>query len=76
MSEPFTDPRMRPRQGVEGNRRVEMVLGMIGHVPHQKTHRPPGQGRPRVGQAIGILAAPGVLGKGNRPQDRLAEEGR
>jgi hypothetical protein len=54
---------MRPWQGMKGNRRIEMMLSIVGHVPHQKTHWPRCQGGACVGEAIGILTAAGILGE-------------
>jgi hypothetical protein len=37
------------------------MLGMVGHIPHQQADRKAGQRRARVGQAVPVLAASGVL---------------
>ena len=67
---------MRLRQGMERNRRVEMVLSMKRHVPHQHAYGPRGQGRTCIGEAVGVFAAARMLCKEDSAQQRLAEQRR
>lgn len=62
-----SNPRMRPWQCVKGNGGVQMVLSMVGHIPHHKAHGPRGQCGARIGQTIGILTTPGMFGKRDCP---------
>src|SRR5262245_60908112 len=56
------------------NRRVEMVLGMVRHVPHQKTDGPGSQRRTRIGEAISVFAAVSMFCQEDSAQYRLAEQ--
>ena len=53
-----------------------MMLGVVRHVPHQQSNRRPGKRRPRVGQAVAVPAASGVLGNQQGSQYRLGQQNR
>jgi hypothetical protein len=41
-------------QGVKRQGRAKMMLGVVGHVPHQQPDGPPGQGGAGIAKRIGI----------------------
>ena len=57
------------RQAVKGDGRMQVVLCMVGHIPHQKPDRPTGQRRAGVGQAVGVFGAAGMLRQQDGAQD-------
>jgi len=58
---------MHIRQAMEGHEWVEIVLGVIGHVPHQQPHQ-------RRGQPVAVLGAERVLGEQIEAQEGLAQQ--
>ena len=76
MRQVFAQFAMRLWQLVERNRRIEMVLGVKRHVPHQQPDHGIRQRCPSIGQAVLIGRAAGVLGNQDRPQDWLSQNRR
>ena len=73
------EPQLRPQrpvrigQPMERDRRIQMMLGVVRHVPHQQPHRRVGQRGARVGQSVAVMRAAGVLGQHVGAQERLAD---
>ena len=54
---------MHIRQAMEGHEGVEIVLGVIGHVPHQQPQQRRGQHGAGIGQPVAVVGAKRELGE-------------
>src|SRR6516225_6836871 len=61
MGELSTYPAMQRRQPMKRNGGIQVMFGVIRHVPHQRSYRERGQGRARIGQTVVVAAAPSML---------------
>jgi len=57
MHEMIPELQMDCRQSVKRNRGIQVMLGMVGHVPHKQSNGKGAQRCPRIGQTIPVFAA-------------------
>src|SRR5690349_24496046 len=68
------DKAMEFRQLVEGNARIGVVLGMIGHIPGELADQKVGEGGPAVFKHVRNIGAAAMLGQQIEPEKGLPDE--